>query len=153
MNFGYLLLISIGLALDAFAVSICKGLVMQGPRRKYGFFIAITFGIFQAVMTFMGWALGNLFYAYLNAYGDFISCGLLLFVGIKMIYESRKGEDEEQRYVFKPSELLILGLATSIDAFAIRYNFCVFRNEYLLFSICHRTNYIYYFCIWGISWH
>ena len=88
-----MLLISVGLAADAFAVSVCKGLKMREPNRKYTLLIALFFGGFQALMPLIGWFLGKQFESYITSVDHWISFGLLLFIGGKMIVETFKEEE------------------------------------------------------------
>lgn len=121
-------LIGIGLAMDAFAVSICKGLNMRKFNLKQAGIIALFFGGFQAFMPFLGWALGKQFEKYITSVDHWIAFFLLSIIGGKMIYESLKkddgdeGEDEDlDRFSLK--NILILSVATSIDALAVGITF------------------------------
>ena len=118
MTFFELFLIGIGLSMDAFAVSICKGLSMQKIDKKYTLCIALFFGGFQALMPLLGYVLGGRFSGYIERFDHWIAFVLLAFIGLNMIRESREEAEEEKPYTginFK--ELFILAVATSIDAF------------------------------------
>lgn len=121
MSFLEIFLIGVGLSMDAFAVALCKGLNMKKVNYKHAAVIALYFGGFQALMPFIGWVLGKQFEAYITSIDHWIAFFLLAVIGGKMIYESIKGEEEElsseQRLDHK--ELLILAIATSIDALAV----------------------------------
>ena len=124
MTFFELFLIGIGLSMDAFAVSICKGLSMQKIDKKYMLCIALFFGGFQALMPLLGYALGSRFSGYIERFGHWIAFVLLAFIGFHMIRESREEAEEEKPYTginFK--ELFILAVATSIDALAVGVTF------------------------------
>ena len=95
MGYLELLLIGVGLAMDAFAVSICKGLNMKTINKKHCFIIALFFGGFQALMPFIGWLAGIQFEHYIKAFDHWIAFVLLGIIGINMIKESREDEDEE----------------------------------------------------------
>lgn len=125
MTFFELFLIGIGLSMDAFAVSICKGLSMQKIDKKYTLCIGLFFGGFQALMPLTGYLLGSQFSGYIERFDHWIAFVLLALIGFNMIKESREEEEEEEKpYVgvnFK--ELLILAVATSIDALAVGVSF------------------------------
>ena len=125
MTFFELFLIGIGLSMDAFAVSICKGLSMQKIDKKYTLCIGLFFGGFQALMPLAGYLLGSRFSGYIERFDHWIAFVLLALIGFNMIKESREEEEEEEKpYAgvnFK--ELLILAVATSIDALAVGITF------------------------------
>lgn len=129
MSFPELILIGIGLAMDAFAVSVSKGLSMRTVNYKAGVIIALAFGIFQAGMPVLGWLLAVRFERYIAAVDHWIAFGLLLLIGIKAIVEAvkdrKKEEEEVPEYVLKWGELLILAVATSIDALAVGISLAV----------------------------
>ena len=134
MNFMTLLLISIGLAMDAFAVSLTEGIVLRKLYIKNILRVAIIFGIFQGIMPLIGWNIGNLFYNAFEKYGSFIAFGLLIFVGGKMLLEAREfSENEEEE---KPTtNIFILGIATSIDALAVGFSFSLLPGINIYFAI------------------
>lgn len=125
MTFFELFLIGIGLSMDAFAVSICKGLSMQKIDKKYTLCIGLFFGGFQALMPLTGYLLGSRFSGYIERFDHWIAFVLLALIGFNMIKESREEEEEEEKSYagvnFK--ELLILAVATSIDALAVGVSF------------------------------
>ena len=121
------LLIGIGLSMDAFAVSICKGLAMRKVNKKQALVIGLFFGGFQALMPFIGWALGIQFQSYITNIDHWIAFVLLVFIGGKMIVEAVKPEEEEAVEVMDPpldiKEMFLLAIATSIDALAVGVSF------------------------------
>ncbi|MFA0815778.1 MAG: manganese efflux pump MntP family protein [Anaerofustis sp.] len=127
MGFIQLLLIGIGLSMDAFAVSVCKGLKMRTVDKKYMLLISIFFGAFQALMPVIGWILGKQFEQYITSYDHWIAFVLLAFVGVKMIMEAIKPDEEDDCEVCAVSydikEVLVLAVATSIDALAVGITF------------------------------
>lgn len=129
MSFPELILIGIGLAMDTFAVSVSKGLSMRRINYKAGVIIALAFGIFQAGMPVLGWLLAVRFERYIAAVDHWIAFGLLLLIGIKAIVEAvkdrKKEEEEVPEYVLKWGELLVLAVATSIDALAVGISLAV----------------------------
>lgn len=119
-------LTGIGLAMDAFAVSVCKGLKMQKLNYKQMGLIALFFGGFQALMPLIGWLLGKGFEAYIKSIDHWVAFGLLLFIGGKMAYESFKNDDDDECCSkFDVKELLIMAVATSIDALAVGIAFAL----------------------------
>lgn len=118
------LLLGVGLAMDAFAVSICKGLAMRKVNKKQAVIIALFFGGFQAIMPVIGWLLCKGFQTYIEAFDHWIAFALLAFIGVKMIIETlREKEDdvviEEMDPPLDMKEILMLAIATSIDALAV----------------------------------
>lgn len=123
-----LLLMGIGLAMDAFAVSVCKGLAMRKVNKKQAVVIGLFFGGFQALMPFIGWALGIQFEGYITSVDHWIAFVLLGFIGGKMIAEAVKpGEEDVEIDKMDPpldiKEMFILAIATSIDALAVGITF------------------------------
>lgn len=138
MSLVSILLTSFALSMDAFAVSITKGMTMKNINTKLAFKIAFFFGLFQGGMPLIGWALGISFENYIKSFDHWIALILLSFLGIKMIYESIKGNDEDEvaidldggkldravsEYDIKTKDLLVLSVATSIDALAVGVSF------------------------------
>lgn len=128
MGFFEIFMIGVGLSMDAFAVAICKGLNMHRLDQAQTLVIALFFGGFQALMPFLGWLLGRQFEAYITSFDHWIAFALLTFIGGRMIWEVvRKKEDAPnsasggQKLDIK--ELLILAIATSIDALAVGISF------------------------------
>lgn len=128
MGFAELFLIGVGLSMDAFAVSVCKGLNMRERINcKHAFIIALFFGGFQALMPAIGYFLGRNFEKYITAFDHWIAFGLLAFIGIKMIIDAikewnceDKAEDSDRLDI---KELFMLAVATSIDALAVGITF------------------------------
>lgn len=119
-------LIGIGLSMDAFAVAICKGLAMPNRVDKKGaLLIALYFGVFQAVMPTLGWLLGSQFARYVTRLAPWIAFILLAWIGGNMIRESLSKEEREEEETGSVShkELLVLAVATSIDALAVGVTF------------------------------
>ena len=125
MGFLELALIGVGLSMDAFAVSICKGLSMRKVDKKYMLVLAAFFGGFQALMPTLGWFLGSQFQTYITAIDHWIAFILLTLIGGKMILDviKEKGENEEvcpdDSVRIDLKEFFLLAVATSIDALAV----------------------------------
>ncbi|MDO4810365.1 MAG: manganese efflux pump MntP family protein [Eubacteriales bacterium] len=117
-------LIGIALSMDAFAVAVCKGLTMTKINYRHTVWIALYFGVFQALMPLIGWFLGSQFAQYITKFTPWIAFLLLSYIGGNMIRESfSKEEDEEGKTGISHKELLLLALATSIDALAVGVTF------------------------------
>lgn len=119
LDFIAVLLIAIGLAMDAFAVSICKGLAIKKPDLRSMIIIGLWFGGFQALMPVIGYLLGRSMYDLISDYDHWIAFGLLLLIGVSMIRESFSDEDEEMDADIGLWTMFILAVATSIDALAV----------------------------------
>ena len=124
-----LLLISIALAMDAFSVSICKGLTMKYKFKRNSIIIAISFSFFQMLMPLIGYFLGSNLNDYFLKFNHIIAFILLSIIGFNMIKESYKKEDINIGLSIK--ELLILSIATSIDAMAVGITFSLFSVNLL----------------------
>lgn len=122
MSLWELLVIAVGLSMDAFAVSVCKGLSVQKVKPKHYLIVAAYFGGFQALMPLLGYLLGVRFEAMVANVDHWIAFVLLGLIGANMVRESRAGE-EKLDDSFTVSTMLILAVATSIDALAIGVTF------------------------------
>lgn len=114
--------------MDAFAVSVCKGLAMPKINKNLTLIIALFFGGFQALMPLLGWFLGGAFYNYIHRYGSIISFLLLFIIGGKMVLDSiKEWKNPEEVDMSEPKidlkEFFLLAIATSIDAFAVGVTF------------------------------
>ena len=121
-------LIGIGLSMDAFAVAICKGLAMPDKVHKRStLLIALYFGVFHALMPARGWLLGSQFARYVTRLAPWIAFVLLAWIGGNMIRESCAGDKEAEEQPsngeVRHKELLVLAVATSIDALAVGVTF------------------------------
>lgn len=119
MNLLAILFIAIALAMDAFAVSIASGGIIKKLHLRHAVRISLFFGIFQAVMPILGWLAGNGFRGLISSFDHWIAFCLLTFIGGKMIYESRSLDVDKRMDPLKFKILLILAIATSIDAFGV----------------------------------
>ena len=117
--------IAVGLSMDALAVSVANGIMIKQLRVQHAFRIAFSFGFFQAMMPLIGWAAGITFSQYIKAVDHWIAFVLLVLVGGRMIWESLSSarKDEAQRNCLHFPTLLVLSIATSIDALAVGVSF------------------------------
>ena len=119
MEFWEILTIAVGLSMDAFAVAICKGLAMKKTDVKKAVIVGLWFGGFQALMPLLGYLLGVQFKDKITAIDHWIAFLLLGFIGVNMIKEAvQKDDEEETDDSLAPRDMLILAVATSIDALA-----------------------------------
>ena len=127
MTFIELLLIAIGLSMDAFSVSICKGLTTKKFSWRMALVCGLWFGFFQALMPIIGYFLGAQFQEMIEAYDHWIAFGLLFLIGANMIREAVWGKEESQDGSLGFKTMLLLAIATSIDALAVGVSFACIR--------------------------
>ena len=137
MGIVELLLTAIGLSMDAFAVSVCKGLGMRKMRYDQALVIGLYFGVFQALMPLIGWWVGTYFESFITAVDHWIAFFLLGFIGVNMIRESKEAEAECDTDVdsIPAKNILLLAVATSIDALAVGISFA-FLNVDIIPAVC-----------------
>ncbi len=123
MNLWELLIIAIGLSMDAFAVSICKGLSMKKMNWKNAVIVGFYFGFFQAGMPLIGYLLGIQFKGMIQDIDHWVAFILLSLIGINMIKEALTNSKEEACPLFDVRTMLLLALATSVDALAVGVTF------------------------------
>ena len=125
MNATELLLLATGLAMDAFAVSVTSDMVKKNVHKLWALGIALTFGLYQGVMPAIGYALGVKFSKHITKFDHYIALALLGFIGGKMIIDALKHDDEkiEKNAILTFGELMVQGVATSIDALAVGVSF------------------------------
>ena len=118
------IIIGIGLAMDCFAVSIATGGHQKVGQVKTAFILGLFFGVFQAGMTLLGWALGSGFVNLISSFDHLVAALLLFIIGGKMALEGiRDGEEEEPANVMNLVSVTVLAIATSIDALAVGISF------------------------------
>jgi manganese efflux pump family protein len=126
-------LIAVGLSMDCFAVSISSGLIIKDLRLNHALLIAFFFGLFQAMMPILGWLGGKSLLGPLCIVDHWIGFGILTFIGAKMIYESFKLDaDKGWLNPMNFSVLILLSVATSIDALAVGFSFGILCVEILV---------------------
>lgn len=132
MGIVELILVAVGLSMDAFAVAVCKGLGMKRLDLRHAMVIALFFGGFQALMPLVGWALGAGFQSLIEPVDHWIAFVLLAFIGGKMLWDAFHEEDGQPSC---PSEhldvreILVLAIATSIDALAVGVSFAFLQVD------------------------
>lgn len=132
MSFATILLTGFALAMDAFAVSITKGMTLRDINIYIASKIALFFGAFQGIMPFLGWFAGIRFQHYIVSIDHWIAVFLLSFIGLKMIFEAYEDNKNPELTVtadtsLSNKELIILSIATSIDALAVGVSFAFLK--------------------------
>lgn len=128
MSLWELFIIAVGLSMDAFAVSICKGLSVKRVQPRHVITTGLYFGGFQALMPLIGFFLGRQFQSLITSVDHWIAFVLLALIGANMIRESR-GEDENLNDSFSLKTMLPLAVATSIDALAVGITFAFLKVD------------------------
>ncbi len=126
-----IILIAVGLAMDAFAVSIAKGIVVKSHKRRTALLLGLFFGGFQMLMPAIGWLVGLSFKEIIMGIDHWIAFGLLAFIGSKMIYDSTKKEKIDTEENLKLHVILTLAIATSIDALMVGLSFAFLKTSIL----------------------
>ena len=129
MGLTELFILAVGLSMDAFAVAVCKGLAMQKMNWRHAIIIGLYFGGFQAAMPSLGYILGIRFQSYIQAVDHWIAFVLLTFIGLNMVRESRDREAEHADPSVGFQVMVILAIATSIDALAVGVTFAFLQVD------------------------
>lgn len=127
MSFFGLFAIAAGLSMDAFAVSVCQGLSLKKMEAKYPLLAGLYFGVFQAVMPLAGYLLGVRFQQAIERFDHWIAFVLLGFIGLSMIRESFSKEQEVCPAAFDFKSMVVMAIATSIDALAVGVTFAFLK--------------------------
>lgn len=137
MGFLELFLLAVGLSMDAFAVSVCKGLAMKKASLKAGLTCGLWFGGFQALMPLIGFFLGSLFAEAIQTFDHWIAFILLAIIGINMLREAMSGEEEERENDadLSPKTMFIMAVATSIDALAVGISLAMAGNVNIVAAV------------------
>ena len=135
MDLLSLFLIAVGLSMDAFAVSVCKGLATPKYKLKYSMICGAWFGGFQAIMPTIGYLLGSTFEQYITAVDHWIAFVLLCFIGGNMIREALSKDEEKLDASFSFKTMLLLAIATSIDALAVGITFALLPDVNIVAAV------------------
>lgn len=135
MNFFGLFLLAVGLSMDAFAVSVCKGLAVSNVNSRHSLTCGLWFGGFQALMPLIGFYLGNLFASAISGVDHWIAFGLLAIIGINMIKEALSEESESADGDFSPKAMFLMAVATSIDALAVGISLAMAGDVNIYYAI------------------
>ena len=138
MGFGELLLLSLGVSMDAFAVSVCKGLCVKKATIKESAICGIWFGGFQALMPLLGFFLGTLFAAAIQKVDHWVAFGLLTVIGISMLKEAFEKEEvvcDVNSTDFSFKTMFVMAVATSIDALAVGVTLAMTENVNIYLAV------------------
>ncbi|MGN0131052.1 MAG: manganese efflux pump MntP family protein [Lachnospiraceae bacterium] len=135
MDLWELFLIAVGLSMDAFAVSVCKGLATKEVKAKHFLIVGLWFGGFQALMPTLGYLLGSAFQQYITTLDHWIAFILLALIGGNMIRESFSKEEEHANDSFAFKIMLLMAIATSIDALAVGITFALLPDVNILAAV------------------
>ena len=131
-----LILLSLALAMDAFAVSVCKGLALRRPRLRHALACGVCFGLFQALMPLTGYGLGMRCSGTIERFDHWIAFALLGCIGLNMVREALGGDDGGLDDDLRLRTLLLLAIATSIDALAVGVSFAFLHVRILPAVLC-----------------
>lgn len=161
MSLTVILLMAVGLAMDAFAVALASGSALVGSRREHALRLGAAFGAAQMLMPMIGWFLGIRLKGFISSFDHWIAFGLLLFIGLKMLRESFSADAcDKEPGLMTGRRLFLLSVATSIDALAVGVTFAFLDCPVVLassiigavtFVIAAAGAYIGCFCccLWG----
>ena len=135
MGIGELLLLAVGLSMDAFAVSVCKGLAMKKATLKAELTCGVWFGGFQALMPVIGFFLGALFADAIEAFDHWVAFILLAIIGVNMLKEALSQEEETASADMCVKTMFIMAVATSIDALAVGISLAMVGNVNIFSAI------------------
>ena len=151
MGFGELMLLAVGVSMDAFAVSICKGLAMKKATLKAGLTCGIWFGGFQALMPVIGFFLGMLFAEAIQAIDHWVAFILLGFIGISMLREAFSKEEESHDADLSVKTMFVMAVATSIDALAVGISLAMAGDVNIWVAIALIGGFTCAFCTVGVK--
>ena len=132
-----LILLSLSLAMDCFAISCVVGMLQPDLEKRYVWRFSLAFGVFQGGMPLIGWLVGEELLGVLGKIAPFIAFGILVFIGGKMLIESFRKEEESPKHldVTKWKNVLLLAVATSIDALAVGFSFAMIQEEHIIRNV------------------
>ena len=132
MGIAETMILAVGLSMDAFAVSICKGLALPKVTARSAAVVGAWFGAFQGLMPLLGYFLGTSFQRYITAFDHWIAFVLLAIIGGKMVAEAFEPEEGPPDGSLAPGKMLVLAVATSIDALALGITLALLQVEIAL---------------------
>ncbi len=135
MSIGVVILLGIGLSMDAFAVAVCKGLAMKKLTWREAFICGLWFGAFQALMPLIGYLIGGHFQKYIEEVDHWIAFGLLVILGVNMFKESFTEEISDDEGGVGVREMILPAIATSIDALAVGITFAFLKSGNVYLSV------------------
>lgn len=148
MNFFGIIVLAMGVAMDAFAVSICKGITVEKELNKKASIVGAWFGFFQGLMPLIGFFFMDMVDHYLDGIKEYVIFGLLSYIGIAMIVEAFKKEEFNNSVGFK--EMLILSIATSLDALSVGMTISLLKVNVFL-AVITIALITFLFCFAGVK--
>ena len=138
MDFWVVFLLAVSLSMDAFAVALCKGLALHKPGLKSCFIVGAWFGGFQALMPVIGYLVGYGFAEKIESIDHWIAFALLVLIGLHMIKEAFQSKEEKETDSLGFKIMLLMAVATSIDALAVGVSFAFepFEPRWLVYVAC-----------------
>ncbi len=134
MGLAELFVLAVVLSMDAFAVSVCKGLALKNIKLENALWVGLWFGAFQAIMPLTGFFLGVSFKGIVEAFAPWIAFALLALIGVNMVREAL-GEEEKADAGLGVKEMFLLAVATSIDALAVGVSFAMMGNVNIAYAV------------------
>lgn len=134
MGLAELFVLAVVLSMDAFAVSVCKGLALKNIKLKNALWVGLWFGAFQVIMPLIGFFLGVSFKGIVEAFAPWIAFALLALIGVNMVREAL-GEEEKADAGLGVKEMFLLAVATSIDALAVGVSFAMMGNVNIAYAV------------------
>lgn len=132
-------MIAIGVAMDAFAVSVANGVIIKEVKIKHALYFGLYFGLFQFIMPILGWIIGMTFVDYISTIAHWVGFVLLGFIGSNMLYDSIKAKENTSTIsdinILRWQNMTMLAIATSIDALAVGVSLAVFYSNILYSAI------------------
>lgn len=135
MNVFEIFILGMALSMDAFAVAICKGMALKKTTARDLIIIGGYFGLFQAIMPMLGYLIGKSFQEIIAHYDHWIAFALLVVIGINMIREAITENNDESSIKLKHKEMIVLAVATSIDAFVVGITFAFLNVNIIKASV------------------
>lgn len=133
MNLTFIIMTALALSMDAFTVSLSKGMFLKKVNLKLAFKVAFSFGFFQAIMPLIGWKIGIGFSEYIKSIDHIIALILLCFLGVHMIFSKEKDNNQNN---LNNLDILLLSIATSIDALAVGISFSFLNISIIPIILC-----------------
>ena len=150
MSIWEMIIIAVGLAMDAFSVSVCKGMAIKKPDYRDSLMCGLYFGGFQGLLPLAGYYLGHSFLTFIEKFGYWAAFLVLLWIGGQMIWESLSGKQETQDDRMDWKTLVFLGVATSIDALSVGVSFS-FTDVNIILCCVIITAVTFAFCFVGVK--
>ena len=151
MQIWTVFVLAFGVSMDAFSVSVCKGLATRRVRFEHMFLAGMWFGGFQAIMPLIGYLIGTGFGRYIEVYDHWVAFGLLFFLGLKMIVSALRGGEETATGSFATREMFPMAVATSIDALAVGVSLAILPDVRIGWAVALIGLFTFVFSAFGVK--